>query len=250
MPVSASALAASIVVRAASLNLCTDEYLLMLARPNQIVSVSHLSQSPHESRLWRAARRYSSNSGSLESVLRFRPNVVLTMGGGGRDTARIARRLGIHLLDLSFPSSIAEVQRQSAQVSALLGTPERAEKFGARLRILRQAPRNDRDAAFVSGGGLSLAPSSLAAEWMRLTGYRQRSLPGGRLTLETIATNPPKWLIKSEYRKGQFDRGQAWLRHPLVRRLEGRTLPTDGRPWTCSGLPMIAEVERLRRTAR
>jgi hypothetical protein len=60
---------------------------------------------------------------------------------------------------------------------------------------------------------------------------------------------PPKWLIISDYRQRQQSRGQAWLSHPLVRRLEGRTLRTDGRAWTCGGLPMLAEVARLRQAA-
>ena len=44
MPASALLAAASI----ASLNLCTDEYLLLLARPHEIASVSFLSQYPQE----------------------------------------------------------------------------------------------------------------------------------------------------------------------------------------------------------
>ena len=38
----------------ASLNLCTDELLLMLADPGQIASVTHLAQQPAETPLWRA----------------------------------------------------------------------------------------------------------------------------------------------------------------------------------------------------
>ncbi|HEY0113800.1 MAG TPA: hypothetical protein VGB59_11735, partial [Allosphingosinicella sp.] len=44
--------------RVASLNLCTDELLLLLAEPRQIVSVTHLAQQEAETPLWRAARRY------------------------------------------------------------------------------------------------------------------------------------------------------------------------------------------------
>jgi iron complex transport system substrate-binding protein len=247
MPASALALAASAALRVASLNLCTDEYLLLLAGPGQIVSVSHLAQDPNESVLWRSARQVPANSGSLESVLRFRPSVVLTMGGAGRDTATIARRLGIRLLDLAFPASIADVERQATEVAALLGQPARIRPFRSRIARLRRAVVPARDAAFLSAGGLSLLPGSLGAEWMRLAGFRQRSLPNGRLSLETLATAPPKWLIRSDYRRGQFDRGQAWLRHPLVRRLRSRTILTDGRRWTCGGLPMIEGIERLGR---
>src|SRR3712207_4435627 len=55
--------------RVASLNLCTDELLLMLAAPEQIASVTHLAQQPAETPLWREARRYRRNDGSLVSVV-------------------------------------------------------------------------------------------------------------------------------------------------------------------------------------
>ena len=88
MPASALLIGASV----ASLNLCTDEYLLLLARPPEIASVSFLSQDPLKSPLWRSARRYPANRGSIEDVLDRRPDIVLTMGGGGRATRLIARQ--------------------------------------------------------------------------------------------------------------------------------------------------------------
>ena len=99
--------AASPPRRVASLNLCTDELLLALAAPGQIASVTHLAQTPAETPLWREARRYRRNDGSLVSVAGLRPDLVLTMGGGARDRVRIAARLGIRTLDLPFPQSLA-----------------------------------------------------------------------------------------------------------------------------------------------
>ena len=64
--------------RAASLKLCTDELLLLLADPAQIASVTHLSQNPHEHAGWRGARRYPRNDGTLPSVIRVRPDLVLS----------------------------------------------------------------------------------------------------------------------------------------------------------------------------
>ena len=79
-------------LRVASLNLCTDEYLLLLAKPGEIVSVSRLAQDPAESPLWRQARAYPSNRGAIEQVIGQRPSLLLTMGGGGRSTGAIAAR--------------------------------------------------------------------------------------------------------------------------------------------------------------
>src|SRR3954470_242770 len=54
--------------RVASLKLCTDELLLLIAAPQQIVSLSYLSQLPEETPFWAKARAYRRNDGSLLSV--------------------------------------------------------------------------------------------------------------------------------------------------------------------------------------
>ncbi|WP_239016923.1 ABC transporter substrate-binding protein [Sphingomonas ginkgonis] len=234
--------------RVASLNLCADEYLLLLARPPEIASLSYLSSDPAESALWRQARPFPRNAGTLETALASRPDLVLTMGGGGRATGLIARRLGLRVLDLRSPASLADVAANLRQVASALGEPARASSQIARLAMLqRSPPPRAEDAIFVANAGQSLAPDSLGARWLRLAGFRQRSLPGNRLSLETLAANPPKWLIVSNYRSDQQSRGRDWLRHPLVQRAASRRLVADGRRWTCAGPTMIDEVERLRR---
>lgn len=244
-------LAASLPLRVASLNLCTDEYLLLLADPKRVVSVSYLSQDPQESSLWKQARRYRSNRGSIEDVLTVRPDLVLTMGGGGRAAGLLAGRLRLRSIDLPNPTTLAAVADNLRTVAAALGRPARAAPWLTRLRVLEAtAPKTATDAAWVSGGGQSFAPTSLGAQWLRLAGYRQQALPGGRLTFETLLTNPPRTLIRSDYRSGQMSSGARWLDNPIVRKAPSRAVVTDGRRWTCMGPLMIPEIERLRKAAR
>jgi iron complex transport system substrate-binding protein len=252
MPASAFLLLASgSAARVASLNLCTDEYLLLLGRPQQIVSVSYLSRDPLESPLWRQARRYRANRGSIEDVLTARPTLVLTMGGGGRATALLAKRLHLDVIDLPYAADLEGLARNIRLIASVLGDPARAEPWLARLnRLQATEPKQAVDSIWISGGGWSLAPTSLGGQWLRLAGFRQRSLTGGRATLETLLTKPPKVLIKSDYRSRQMSGGERWLDNPIVRHSGARQLVTDGRPWTCLGPPMIPEIERLRSLAR
>lgn len=233
--------------RVVSLNLCTDELLLLLAEPRQIVSVSHLSQSPYETALWRSARRHPANDGTLESVVAKRPTLILSMGGSGTARQAIAARFGARLVEIPYASTPGEAVRQAEQVAAMLGRPRAAVPYRAWLRRLEATRPPLEQGAFLGGGGLSLPPTGLGGSWLALAGFRQPLLGNGRLTLEQLATKPPKWLIRSNYRDSQQSRSSAFLRHPLVTRLAARTLVTDGRPWTCGGLPMLAEVTRLRR---
>lgn len=244
-------LLASAAGRVASLNLCTDEYLLLLGRPEQIVGVSYLSQDPRESNLWKEARRYKGNGGSIEDVLPLSPSLVMTMGAGGRATALLAARLRMHVLDLPYATDLKDVASNILMVGTALGQPARAQAVVRKLETLEaEAPKQRIDAIWISGGGQSLAAGSLGARWLSLAGFSQRSLPGGKASLETLLTNPPGFLIESDYRSAQMSGGQQWLDNPIVRKARSRRIVTDGRPWTCLGPSMIPEIERLQKLAR
>lgn len=238
--------------RVASLNLCTDELLLMLGDPNQIASVTHLAQQPAETPLWRRARLYARNDGSLVSVAGLRPDLVLTMGGGARDRTRIARRLGISILDLPYPQSLADIGRAVREVAAALGRDSEGAAWLGRIeRLRRTRPAAPVETLWLGGGGRTVAALGLAAQWMALAGLRQRAVAGDRVSLEQLLVRPPAVLLRSDYRAGQYSGEQRWLSHPLARRVRGsRTLVTDGRLWTCMGPALAVEIERLRKTAR
>jgi iron complex transport system substrate-binding protein len=235
--------------RVASLNLCTDELLLLLGDRRQVASVTHLAQNPAETPLWQKARLFPRNDGSLASVAGWRPDLVLTMGGGARDRAGIARRLGIRLLDLPYPQSLADVAGELKTVAAALGRPEAAKPWLAAMANLQRTTSPSRiDTIWLGGGGRTVAAGSLAAQWMALAGLRQRPLAGDRVSLEELLVRPPALILRSDYRANQYSSDQRWLSHPLVGRTRrARTVPTDGRLWTCMGPLLAPEIVRLRR---
>ena len=249
MPGFASLLAASAALTVASLNLCTDELLLLLADDSQIASVTHLSTQQSETALWQKARRHRVNDGSLLSVASLKPDLVLTMGGGARESGSIARRLGIRVVTLPYPQSLSDIEAGVAHVASEIGRPDRGRQVLQQLAQLRRtAPRTAVDTIWLGGGGRSMASTGLASEWMRLAGLRQRTLQGDRVSLEQLLVSPPKVLLRSDYRAGEYSGEQRWMTHPLARRTRaGKTLATDGRRWTCMGPSLVPEILRLRR---
>lgn len=235
--------------RVASLNLCADELVLLVAAREQIASVTHLSRNPREFPFWRSARRYPSNDGGLVSVAALRPDLIVTMGGLGRDRERLARRIGARLIDLPYPQSIADIETSVARLGIALDRRPRAAALIRAIRRLRSsAPSRQVDAVFVSGGGLSFAAPGLGAEWMALAGLSQRSLPNARVSSEMLLTSPPAIALRSDYRSDQSSRAALWPGFRLLARSRRtRTLATDGRRWTCMGPSLIPEIRRLRR---
>ena len=149
MPVSASLLVASAGLRVASLDLCADEYLLLLARRDEIASVSRLGARPApNSPLWRVARRYPAHGRGIESGLADRPTLLLATSGGGRATAADCQRLKIATLLLGFPQSIGEVEANMVRSRPRSATRGRADPWRRRLARLRATPMAPRDAIF------------------------------------------------------------------------------------------------------
>ena len=238
--------------RLASLNLCTDELLLALAAPGQIVSLSHLSHMERETPYWRTARRYARNDGSLLSLVKHKPDLIVTMGSGGRDTERLARRIGARLLALPYWMSLADMKTGIGTVAAALGHRAAGNRFLRQIAALERArPAPLADTIWLSGKGVSMPATGLGAEWMRLAGLKQRALPGDRATLEELLVRPPAVLLRSDYRSSEYSGDQQWLAHPLARRARGgRTIATDGRRWTCMGPSLIPEITRIKAEAR
>jgi iron complex transport system substrate-binding protein len=153
------------------------------------------------------------------------------------------------MIEPPYAANLEGVEKNLRMVADAVGNPAAAEPWVAHLkRLVQSIPSAARDTIWISGHGDTLAPDSLGAQWLRLAGYKQRALPGGRATLETLLTSPPKVLVRSNYRSGQMSGGVQWLDHPIVRRAGARQIVTDGRPWTCLGPLMIPEIERMRKS--
>jgi iron complex transport system substrate-binding protein len=181
----------------------------------------------------------------------FRPDLVVTMGGGARDRLRIAGRLGIPTLDLPFARSLQDVIASISRLALALGRPEAGTAVLRRLEaLIRSAPPPTRDTIWLGGGGRTVAAGGLEAQWMALAGLRQRAMQGDRVSLEALLVRPPAVLLRSDYRAGQYSNQQRWLSHPAARfAYAGRTIATDGRRWTCMGPLLIDEIARLRAEA-
>ena len=108
--------------RVASLNLCTDELVLLLAAPGQIVSVTHLAQQEAETPLWRQARRYPRNDGSLLSV------VAAAARSGRHDGRRRPRPARASPRGSASPRSICPSRRASTT------SPRASRRRGRRAR--------------------------------------------------------------------------------------------------------------------
>jgi iron complex transport system substrate-binding protein len=233
--------------RVASLNLCSDELALLLAAPGQLVSVSRLGADPDETPLAARARGLAINRGRVTEVVGLSPDLVIT-SGGDPNAAATAKRLGLRVLELPQPQTLAEVRANVRRVASALGRPAEGEAIVRRMDAALAGSARATPALVVSGGGLTVASDGLAAEWLRHAGLVQQAVPRGQLSLERLLSDPPQVLVVTQYRANQTSLNQAWLEHPALRALPAgvRRVESDGRGWTCLGPTLAPEIARLR----
>lgn len=117
-------------VRVVSHTVGTDELLLAVAAPEQIAALSHIADDPLFSAVAEAARKYPKiNHGDVESVLRYRPTLMLAADYSRLELVEQVRRAGVRVLVLDRYDTLADSFANLRKVAAELGgeAPARAE---------------------------------------------------------------------------------------------------------------------------
>jgi iron complex transport system substrate-binding protein len=226
--ISANSALAGTLPRIVSMNVCTDQLLLSLAEPAQIVGLSRYSRNAGESFAAGEARRFPILSGGAEDVLVLKPDVVVASLYDKRSTRELLRQHGLQLAEFSVPRNLDEVKAQIRQMGDLVGHPDRAAAEVARLdaaiarareaaarKPYRVLPLSRR--GWVSGSD-SLESSLLAAAGLSNAGGELGVSSGGYVPLEAIVNLRPDFLVVSEAGDRAEDDGRAFLLHPALER--------------------------------
>lgn len=113
----------------------TDELLLALADPGQIAALSHISHDAEFSPVAAEAKRFPAIKDSdAESVLRFRPDLVLAASFTRPETLALLRRAGVRLVVLDRFDTLEDVYASLRILGRELGQEARAEALIARCR--------------------------------------------------------------------------------------------------------------------
>lgn len=238
--------------RIASINMCTDQLLLGLADPGQIVGISHLSRERSLSFYWREAAGHRILSGKAEDVLPLKPDVVLTATLVRSYTRGLLAMQGLRVEEFASASTIAEVRAQIRRAGALMGQEARAEAAITRIdaalaRLKAVAARTPVRVLPLERRGWISGRDSLLTALLVEAGISNIGVEatgdGARLPLETIITLKPDALLVSGHNGRAEDQGTALLHHPaLARALRGRPLLVlDDALTVCAG-PMLAEA--------
>jgi len=226
-----------------SLNLCADDYLLLLA-PEQAVAVSVLAADPALSVVAAAARLVAPVRADAEAVLALHPDLVLAGAYGAQTTLTLLERRGMRVERLDQPQDFAAIAAQTRLVAALLGEAARGEAMLAamRARLAAVPPRAARRAVFLEARGYAAQPGSLADAVLRAAGLADAGY-SGQPGLEALVAHPPDLLVTAtapDFPSLATD----LLAHPALagmpRREVAPALLVCGGPWTARAVTVLA----------
>lgn len=236
--------------RVVSVNLCTDQLAMLIAAPEQLVSVSWLAADPALSLMAEEAERIGINHGGAEEIYLMRPDLVLAGPFAARATVDMLTRLGVQVETIPPAASIADIRSNITLMGTVLGQPERAASvlsaFDADLAALPSG--KPVIATTYAANGMANGTDSLSADVMRRAGLvllaDRLGRSGGTIALEELVLASPQ-LIVTGARYATPSRAEALLDHPALSGIPAERLSIPDRGWIC-GLPAIADVaERL-----
>ena len=128
--------------RIVSLNLCADQLVLMLARPDHILALSRFSRRPSLSAMAKEAVNYPLTYGTAEEVFVLQPDLVLAGSFTARPTINLLRRLGKKVIELHPANSFEDIIGNITIVGEAVGAQARAARMITDLKVGLQAFEN------------------------------------------------------------------------------------------------------------
>ena len=244
-------------LRVASINMCSDQLLMALADPEQIVGLGPYARDPHLSFMAREAQRFPQLSGEAEDVLVLQPDVVLAGRYGKRATRELLRAKGIKLAEFDVPRSIDDVKAQIKRLGELVGHPDRASALNDRIdeaaaRTRQAAARWQGRVLPLSRRGWIAGSDSLISSLLSTAGLVNAAAEiglrqGGFASLETIVAARPDLLLMTDDIPTAEDQGKALLLHPAIQNSypPSRRLVIAEQLTICGGPMLPQALDRL-----
>jgi iron complex transport system substrate-binding protein len=245
------------VPRIASMNLCTDQLLISLANPGQILGLSRYEGGRFKSFAVEGAEQFRVLSGGAEDILQLHPDVVVASLYDKRSTRELLKERGLYLAEFAVPRNLDEVKAQIREMGDLVGHPDRASAEIARLddaiaRARETVSQHRYKVLPLSRRGWVAGSDSLLSSLLAETGLFNAAGDlgitfGGYASLEAIVNLQPDFIVVADASERAEDEGHAFLLHPALERLypPSRRIVIPERLTVCGGVMIADALDRL-----
>lgn len=244
-------------MRIVSLNLCTDQILMMLVDPGRIAAVSYLSRNPDASVMAAEAAGLPVTHGLAEEILTLKPDLVIAGTFTTRPTVQLLQRLGYRVLVVPPAYGIDDIRRNVRRIAGAVHEPRRGDAliadFDRQLAALAApAPERGLVAATYYASNYTSGSATLADDLIRAAGFRNLAAEMGkrgtaRLALEHLIWRAPDLVVLGRTRAAYRTVTAENLKHPalnaMLRRVPAVVVPD--KLWICGTPHSLDVVARL-----
>lgn len=243
--------------RIVSLNLCTDQLLLLLVEPERVAALTRLAADPRASASADAASGLPAIAGTAEEVFALKPDLVLAGSFTTRPTVGMLRRLGTPVVEIDPETSLEDIRENILLVGEAVGEPVRAAEIVAafdeelaRIRGPEGAPNgvfaDIQVNGWVSGGGTLTADVARAAgfeslgEALGFDGAAQVSLE------QLIVASPDALAVAHNWYETPVLAAERYEHPALAHLLETSAVATvSDSLWACGGPFTLEAIRRI-----
>ena len=240
--------------RVVSMNVCTDQLAMLVARPGQLLSVSYLARDAGTSAMAKEANAYAVNHGLAEEIFLLKPDLVLAGTYTTHTTVSLLRRLGFRVEEFQSEASFEDVRANIIRMGELLGNPERAKALvtgmDAEIAALETARTLRLRTALTFANSYTSGSGTLVSEVVKRAGLVNIAETLGvagtaRLPLELLVLSDPELMAGGLSGVRGPALAEQNFAHPAYRTLAATTAeaPLENRLTVCGG-PFTLEAAR------
>ena len=240
--------------RIASLNLCTDELLLSLADPDQIISLTWLAREESLSAFFEPARPYHQNNGRASDVIPLNPDLVFLSEYFPANALGILETVGIKSVVVPEPRTTKQLLENIRVMSSAIDQVKKGEKlislFSSRLKsIAEDTSRQKTSALLLSPGIASFGSSAVKIEILKMLNIRvlnqeKPSLANRYLSIEELTRSSPDFVIIDKYSSDYPSVSEEILKHPLIES-SLKTIEVEAKDWLCSTHNLLDTIKHI-----
>lgn len=240
-------------VRIASLGLCTDQILLLLAERNHIATITHNAANPVVSYMAADIGDIPLNHATAEEIIPYQPDLVISTAFASPEAVRMLKLLGYRVELLPLPTTVAGIREMLLLAGGWFGETAKAQQLiQAMDKGIAEAQARNRHkpqprAIIYSPNGYTIGSDTLEHDVLRLAGYRNLAADMGirdfqQISLETLVTTRPERILIDNSAYNQNSLAYTYVNHPVVQHL----IPQESRMYVparlrdCAG-PQVAE---------